>query len=262
MINVDESKLADITLEYGSHRNRKAGMCAMEAVAFLANEPHSDAPECACPVVASLIRRFNDRLPDDETRTRLLKPLLVKLVGSRSTPEVERKRAYLAADWAVRECTPLALESAKLPDEAAKLRALPPLVDAESARVGKKAARAAQKVAWGKYAYADAAAADAYAADAYAAAAYAAAAYADAAAADAYAADAAAAAADAYAAYADAAAAYAAAYAAAAAAAYAAAYAAAAAAADAYAADAYAAAREPVYQATVRCIERMLDIKE
>jgi hypothetical protein len=222
MIHIDESKLADITLEYGSHGSRKAGMCAMEAVAFLANEPHSDAPKCACPVVASLIRRFNDRLPDDETRTRLLRPLLVKLVGSRSTPEVERKRAYLAADWAVRECTPLALESAKLTDEAAKLRALPPLVDAESARVGKEAARAARKVAWDKYASASASAASAYAADAADAA------YAAYASASAYAADAADAAYAAYAAYASAA----------------------------------ATAREPVYQAAIRCIERMLDIKE
>jgi hypothetical protein len=241
MINIDETKLADITLKYGSHRSVEAGLCAMEAVAWLAGEKHSDSPRCACPVVANMVRRLNDRLPNDETRTRLLKPLLVKLIGSRSTPEVERKRAYLAADWAVREGTPLALESAKLPDEAAKLRALPPIVDVESARVGKEAARAVRDKA-------RTAADAAYAA--YAAYAAADAAYADAA-------DAAAAAADA----ADAA--YAAAYAAAAYAAYAAAAAAAYAAAAADAAyAAAAAAREPVYQATVRCIERMLDTKE
>jgi hypothetical protein len=213
MINVDESRLEALTLKHGAHKSRAKGMCALEAVAWLANEPHSDKPSCACPVVASFVRRLNDNISDDTTRTRHLRPLLLKLVGSKSTKEVERKRAYIAADWAVREGTPLALESAKLPEEAAKLRALAPIVDAESARVGKEAARAARDKA--RTTYADAADAATYAADAAAAATYAA----DAAAAATYAA------------------------------------------ADADAAAA-AAAKEPVWQAAVKCIERMLDIKE
>ena len=35
---------------------RKNDLCAMEMVAWLAGEAHSDEPECACPVLAAMVR--------------------------------------------------------------------------------------------------------------------------------------------------------------------------------------------------------------
>lgn len=43
--------LDGIVLKEGSHEARERGVCAMEAVAWLAGEKHSDAPRCACPVI-------------------------------------------------------------------------------------------------------------------------------------------------------------------------------------------------------------------
>ena len=189
-----------ITLSYGSHRSREQGLCAMEAVAWLAGEPHSDQPQCTCPVIAAFVRRMNDRLRDDEERARYLRPLLPVLIGTRTdSREVMQRRAYLAADWAVRTSVPMLFRALGREEWAARLEACAPVVDRETALVARDVAREVHAAA----AYAAAYAAAAYAA--YAAAAYAAAyaaddaadAYADAAyAADAYADDAA----DAYAA--------------------------------------------------------------
>ena len=42
-----------IVLKHGSHTTFAQGLCAMEAVAWLAGEKHSDRPSCTCPVIAS-----------------------------------------------------------------------------------------------------------------------------------------------------------------------------------------------------------------
>jgi hypothetical protein len=80
--------LDGIVLRAGGHESRESGVCAMEAVAWLAGEPHSDTPQCACPVIGAFMRSWNDAIPDDAHRTALLKPLLPLLVGSKSTPAV------------------------------------------------------------------------------------------------------------------------------------------------------------------------------
>ena len=54
------------------------------------------------------------------------KPYLVALVGTRDDAKREL-RGWMAIDWIVREFTPTWLEAAKLDDEAAALRALPPI---------------------------------------------------------------------------------------------------------------------------------------
>ena len=222
--------LEGLTLLYGAHPDRAQGLCALEAVAWLAGEEHSDRPACACPVVAAFARRLNDRIGDDAERTRILRPLIPRIVGTRSTEEVERRRAYVAADWACRDAAPRALEARavmwqqrgdaeradKLRAHAKHLRELPEVVDKATARAAEKVASAANAAAG----YAAANAADANAADAYAAAGYAAANAADA---------------------------YAAAYAAAHAAAYA-----------AYAA--YAAARVEVWESAAACLVRMIEV--
>lgn len=139
MTTIDLSKLQDITLRRGSHSTRTAGVCAMEAVAWLAGEHHCDRPQCACPVVSAFVRTFNDSLPGDDIRTHLLLPLVPRLVGSKSTRAIEHRRACLAVDWALRVATPLALETAysgvKSATYAARLRALPEVVDTATAEV-------------------------------------------------------------------------------------------------------------------------------
>jgi hypothetical protein len=131
-----ERKLPE-RLFYGSHEP-DGEMCVMEAVAYVAGEPWSDHPSCACPVLTSYCVTLNDRMPDEQLQ-RLL-PYVVRLVGTRATSEVELKRAYVAADFAVRVFAPMALDAVGLNQEATHLRSLPKIHDQPSARAAAKAA--------------------------------------------------------------------------------------------------------------------------
>ena len=111
----------------GSHEDRK-GICIMEAVAFVAGEPWSDAPECACPVISTFLRSWNDALPDEERDT-LLRSLIPRIVGTRSNAEVERRRSLMAADWLIREHTPAWLRLATLDAAANALAGLPEITE-------------------------------------------------------------------------------------------------------------------------------------
>ncbi len=90
--------LAELHLAHGSHLDRSNGLCAMEIVAWLANEPHSDHPQCTCPALGAFCRSWNDTLSDD-ARDRLLKPLLPRLLNTRSTAAVTDRRGWMALDW-------------------------------------------------------------------------------------------------------------------------------------------------------------------
>jgi hypothetical protein len=160
--------LAALVLGQGQHPPDD-GKCAMEAVAWLAGEPHSDAPACACPVITRAVQSLNDRIADDKTRTEILSPLLPRIVGTRASRDVMVRRGFVAADMAVRVFAPMALEARGRLDLAATLRACAPIVDiasARSARAAAVAAAAAADAAAAAYAAAAAAAADAAAADA------------------------------------------------------------------------------------------------
>lgn len=146
-------KLDSLVLKYGSHASFEEGVCAMEAVAWLAGEEHTDAPQCACPVIAAVVRTFNDALPTDDERTRLIRPLLTKIVGTRKegTPaeraSVLLKRMYMVYDWYMRVRAPAFLRLAGLEKEAASLQACLPVVDDASLKAIEEAARAAESVA-------------------------------------------------------------------------------------------------------------------
>lgn len=127
---VDTSKLEGLSLEKGAHTSPKDGMCVMEAVAFVAGERFSDNPQCASRVIGAFLRSWNDDLPSDEDRTRLLKPLIPRLVGTAAPYEIEERRAFLSIDWYIREFLPAWLDL--LPtctEDAATLRSLLPVVD-------------------------------------------------------------------------------------------------------------------------------------
>lgn len=133
-----EIDLSNIILSDGAHSLRSQGMCVAEAVAWLAGEPHSDHPACLCPVIGEFLRIWNDELPSDAERTRLLGPLLPRLVGTRADAATELRRAYLALDWLVRVHAPAWLDLVPtLTDYAAVLRALPPLLDVTSTQLAR-----------------------------------------------------------------------------------------------------------------------------
>ena len=66
-------------LSKGAHKHEDEGACVMEAVAYVAGEPWTDRPACACPVISAFMRAWNDDLPTDADRDRLLRPLIPRL---------------------------------------------------------------------------------------------------------------------------------------------------------------------------------------
>ncbi len=188
MDNLQTLDLDSLILGEGSHAAREKGVCLMEAVAWFANEPHSDRPQCASPVLTSFGIALNDSFPADQRQK--LKACIPLLVGTRNA-ELEQQRIYFLANKAVKVFAPIALRAAasalpeklkehadKLNLEAGKLEALADFSDPTAARAA--AARAAYAAAYAadaadaadaaRAAYAAARAADAAARAAYAAA--------------------------------------------------------------------------------------------
>ena len=144
--------LETLALSSGSHEEFNRGMCVMEAVSYVAGEPWSDAPQCACPIITTFLMSWNDALPDAD-RTRLLRPLIPLIVGTRSTSEVEERRSYMALDWLIRVFAPKWLDMVPALHEHAKalrdLGAITDIASAEAAGVKLRAARSAAYLAAG-----------------------------------------------------------------------------------------------------------------
>ena len=81
-------------LAKGRHEVGSQQLCAMELVAFIEREEHSDHPQCTCPVLAAYTRRWNDRVPD-HLRNHIL-PLLPQLVGTRNEKYQIARAEYFA----------------------------------------------------------------------------------------------------------------------------------------------------------------------
>ncbi len=113
-------------------------MCAMEMVAWLADEPHSDEPGCACPVIGAFVRACNDSM-NDEQRNRLLRPLVPYLVDSRTSAAVERARGYVVVDELVRNLLPAWLRRHRRVAEAQLLADLPPVQRLDDVRAALRA---------------------------------------------------------------------------------------------------------------------------
>jgi hypothetical protein len=182
--------LSKLHLRAGKGSGAEGDRCAIQEVrAWEGLDPSSDdIPKTDCLVIGRLIIGLQDAR---KSWREAIVPLLPRLVGSRGSLALTRRRSFAAADWAVRNRAPLALDAIGIKDQADILRGLPIINDSDSAdaaayaaaRAAADAARAAAAAAaYAAYAYtADAAAyAAARAADAAAAAAAAyAAAYAD-----------------------------------------------------------------------------------
>lgn len=70
--------------------------CVMNWVAWKAGEAWSDQPACACPVLTAFCISWNDGMNDGDRQ--ILLPYIDRLIGSRSTKEVESRRAWMATD--------------------------------------------------------------------------------------------------------------------------------------------------------------------
>lgn len=93
-------------IEEGFHKTREEGMNAMEAVAWIAGEPHSSRPTCTSPLIAAFIRRWNNDLRSDDERE-LLRPVLPELVNTGGhTEEREKARSVMCTQWLMEENLP------------------------------------------------------------------------------------------------------------------------------------------------------------
>src|SRR5271156_4267673 len=138
-------EILNLSLTSGSHKDLEKGMCVMEAAAYVAGEPWSDHPTCACPIITSFMIAWNDGLPSDAERDRLLKPLIPDIVDTKSTPAVEERRSYMALNWLIRVHTPKWLDLVpSIAPHAKALRDLEEIADI----AGASAAGASVDAAW------------------------------------------------------------------------------------------------------------------
>src|SRR5438477_4190626 len=86
-----------IKLSKGKHSSPEDGACVMELASMLAGEPFSDHPQSVCPVIAAVLRAYND-WADDEHRQELY-GYAAKVVGSRASTRIERARAKQLISW-------------------------------------------------------------------------------------------------------------------------------------------------------------------
>ena len=147
-----EEFLATVELKKGAHEPDHT-FCVMEAVAYVAGEPWTDRPRCASKVLTDFCVTWNDAM--DDTDRQILKPFIPRLVDTKASPAIERRRSYMALDWHCRVSAPTWLRLAGLTAEAEAIEATEPIVDARSARAaqaaldrGSVAARAAGAAAW------------------------------------------------------------------------------------------------------------------
>lgn len=141
--------LESIRLARGAHDSPEEGTCLLEAVAFVAGEPHTDHPACASPILGAFGRSLNDVLPTEKRQD--LKPLIPSILGTANQPEKDQARGLMAADWIIRTYTPAWLRLAGATAEADTLAGLPELRSWDqvgAAQPAIDAARAARDAAW------------------------------------------------------------------------------------------------------------------
>ena len=148
---VTAEAIAKYELRHGAHGSPEQGMCAMELVAFLAGEKHSDQPLCVSPVIGEFVRSINDRMNDGE-RNRILRPVLHHVMGTRTAAEDDLQRGFMCADWAVRVAAPILLRAVKFEEQAVQLESVAPIVDRESANKARLVAIEVRRFAHKKWA--------------------------------------------------------------------------------------------------------------
>jgi hypothetical protein len=125
--------LDDIRLEAMPHARRGLRLTFLELVAWLAHEPHGDAPHSVSPVLATYARWFASSL--DDARRQDLRPRARALIGTAPPGPasdvsgsrlalVDRDRTWLATDWLVRVQAVAWLRLAGLVEAAGRLESI------------------------------------------------------------------------------------------------------------------------------------------
>jgi hypothetical protein len=86
-----------IKLSPGKHYSPDDGACVIELASMLAGEPFSDHPASVCPVLASVLRSYNDSIDDDARQD--LYAYAARVVGTRADADLERRRSERVATW-------------------------------------------------------------------------------------------------------------------------------------------------------------------
>jgi hypothetical protein len=154
------------SLVEGHSNDPSRGACAMAAISWLVEGRHSDAPECACPLIREFVIVGNDRM-DKVTRQRLV-PYLHRIAGSRSA-EHEAARLRIMVLAAARVFASKELDALGKHAEAEILCALPDDASYAEVHTASLAYAAAARAAYASAAASDAAYAAASAEAAYAA---------------------------------------------------------------------------------------------
>ncbi len=132
-------------LQPGFHGAPEDGLCALEAVAWLAGLPHSDQPACVCEVLATLLRSTNDHMPHFQ-RQRLI-PFLPRLIDTRN-PALAGPRATALTWRALTVFAPIPLAAAGLLEPAAALSQLSRRNPAAAAAAVDRVAGQVNEAAW------------------------------------------------------------------------------------------------------------------
>jgi hypothetical protein len=76
----------------GAHKAPEEGACVMEYVSFITGGEWSDVPDCTPLSLASFAAYVNDYIPDED-RSRLMLPLMPRLIGLGQNPEFDEMLA-------------------------------------------------------------------------------------------------------------------------------------------------------------------------
>ena len=160
LINPNRAKqIQKLRILKGHHFDPLAegGGCIMDLASWqlAGDERVTDHHPCISGVIGEFLRSWNDALPTDDDRDRILRDLIPLLPGTASTPDVEQARALLALDWHLRVSTPAWLSLVPgLVAIAEEMRAMPFVTiqnaddfNALNQRAATKA-RAARAAAW------------------------------------------------------------------------------------------------------------------
>ena len=142
---------ATVRIARGSHTTPEEGVSVMELVSYLAGESFSHRPTNASGVISEFLFVWNDALDDDDRQ--MLRPYAQRVVGTASSPEVERRRSLLALDWQRRTFLPTWLQLAGLEMDATACEELPPLT-IDSIEIREQARRVvadAKQEAYGRF---------------------------------------------------------------------------------------------------------------
>ena len=118
---IDQTRLNEVeklTLSKGAHESLNQGLCIMEMVSYLANEPWSDHPQCSCVALTAYAISLNDR-GDDEMRAKL-KALAPRLIGTRD--DHSKARANFLVLQLITTLLPILTDALELKEISEKLR--------------------------------------------------------------------------------------------------------------------------------------------